>query len=153
MLHQSATVVSSSSLVPINIKEHLSGLRNIMFLSSQFDKIAKSWISEIIILLMFLSDHSPRRIWMYKILTHSTREYLEKLAFNKKQKNKFKRSYLKSYGEFRVENNIFRKFIQISSKQCCFFLLFYSRGYKVGSRPVPLPAACQVQFLNLFLNK
>ena len=55
-----------------------------------------------------------------KILTHSAREYFEKLVFKKTKKSKFKRSYLKSDGEFRVETNVFRKFIQISSKQRCF---------------------------------
>ena len=62
-------------------------------------------------------------------LTHSIREYLEKLAFKKNKKCSFKRLYLKSYDEFRVKINIFRKFIQFSFKQGGFFCTLYTRGY------------------------
>ena len=50
------------------------------------------------------------------LLTHSAREYFEKLTFKKSKT----RLYLKSQVEFRDETNIFRKFIQFSLKQGCF---------------------------------
>ena len=52
--------------------------------------------------------------WFY--LTHSARGYFEKLGCKNNKKRNFKRLHLKSYGQFRVETNIFRKFIQLSSK-------------------------------------
>ena len=74
-------------------------------------------------------------------LTHSIREYFEKLAFKKNKKCSFKRLYLKSYDEFRVKINIFRKFIQFSFKQGGFFL--HTLHTWVHGRPlrplVPLP--------------
>ena len=78
-------------------------------------------------------------------LTQSAREYFEKLAFKKSKKRNFKRLYLKSQVEFSVETNIFRKFIQFSSK--C--------GYTVGrSAPynpwVLLPAACRALRVKYF---
>ena len=47
--------VWSSSLTSNSINEHLLGLRAIKFLWNQFDKRAKSWFSEVIILFIFFS--------------------------------------------------------------------------------------------------
>ena len=57
--------------------------------------------------------------------------------------------YLKSWGEFRVETTIFRKFIQFSSKQGCFLHTLstwvHGRGLRPLQPPVPLPAARRAQ--------
>ena len=53
--------------------------------------------------------------------------------------------YLKSYSEFRVKTNIYRKFIQFSSKQRCFLHALptwvHGRGLRHLQPPSPLPAA------------
>ena len=67
------------------------------------------------------------------MLTHSAREYFEKLAFLKKTRN-FKRLYL------RVETKISRKFIQVSSKQGCFLHALPTWVHDRGLRPLQLPA-------------
>ena len=73
-------------------------------------------------------------------LTHSVREYFEKLAFKKNKKCSFKRLYLKSYDEFRVKINIFRKFIQFSFKQGVFLHALHTWIHDRPLRPlVPLP--------------
>ena len=81
----------------------------------------------------------------YFFLTHSAREYFEKLAFKKTNKKRnFKRLYLKSQGQFRVEINIFRKFIKFPLKQGCFLHALptwvYGRGLCLLQPLVPLPA-------------
>ena len=68
-----------------------------------------------------------------KKLTHSAREYFEKVALKKNKTCNFKRSPLKSSGQFWVETNIFRKFIQ------------FCRGLCLLQPPVPLPAARRAQ--------
>ena len=97
-----------------------------------------SWAGEINLSLIFLWE-----------LTHSARKYFEKLAFKKNKEQKFKRLYLKSSGEFRVETNMFRKFIQFSSKERCFLralvTLVHRRGICPLKPPLPLPAACRAQ--------
>ena len=79
------------------------------------------------------------------MLTHSAREYFEKLAFLKKTRN-FKRLYL------RVETKISRKFIQVSSKQGCFLHALptwvHDRGLRPLQLPAPLPAARRAERVN-----
>ena len=73
-------------------------------------------------------------------LTHSVREYFEKLALKKNKKCSFKRLHFKSYDEFRVKINIFRKFIQFSFKQDVFLHAVNKWVHGRPLRPlVPLP--------------
>ena len=70
---------------------------------------------------------------------------------NKKKRN-FKRFYLKSLSEFRVKTNIFKNFIQFSSKKKGFLhalpMWVHGRGLCPLQPPVPLPAARGVKKLN-----
>ena len=74
---------------------------------------------------------------------------LEKFAFKKNKKHNFKRLFLKSWGKFRVKTNIFRKFIQFSSKQVCFLHALPTwkngRGLRPLQPPVPLLPARRAQ--------
>ena len=89
-------------------------------------------------------------------LTHSAREYFEKLTLKKSKKRNFKRLYLKSSGEFRVETKIFRTSIQFSSKEGCFLhaLPTWVHGRRLHplQPPVPLPAARRAQRVNAGLK-
>ena len=59
---------------------------------------------------------------------------------NKKKRN-FKRFYLKSLSEFRVKTNIFKNFIQFSSKKKRFFARFTHVGTRQGALPSTTPGA------------
>ena len=72
--------------------------------------------------------------------------------WHEKKKCDFKWFYLKSWGEFRVKMNNFRKFLHFSSKQACFFhaLSTWVHGRRLWAlySPVLLPVAHQVQRVN-----
>ena len=92
-------------------------------------------------------------VYLFSILlTHSAGEYFEKVAFKKNKKRNFKRLYLKSQGQFRVQTNIFRNFIQFSSKQSSFLHALLTRvhvrGFRLLQPPVSLPAARRAQRVN-----
>ena len=82
-------------------------------------------------------------------LTHSAREYFEKLAFRKRKKCKFKRLYLKSCGVFRVKTNNLGEFIQLFSQNGCFLqalpMWVHSRRTHPLKPPVLVPAARRTQ--------
>ena len=64
---------------------------------------------------------------------------------NKKKRN-FKRFYLKSLSEFRVKTNIFKNFIQFSSKKKKVFCTLYPCGYTAGGSALYNPR-CRCQQL------
>ena len=70
----------------------------------------------------------------------------------KNKKCNLKRSYLKSYGGCRVETNIFRNSIQLSSKQSCFLYALPTWVLGKGLLPlqslVQLPSARRAQRVN-----
>ena len=78
---------------------------------------------------------------------------LKNWHIKKTNKNRnFKRFYLKSLSEFRVKTNIFKNFIQFSSKKKGFLhallMWVHGRGLCPLQPPVPLPAARGVKKLN-----
>ena len=78
-------------------------------------------------------------------LTHSAREYFEKVAFKKSKKRNFERLYLKNWDEFKFKTNMFWKLIQFSFKQGGLYqapsIWVHGRGLRPLQRPVRMPAA------------
>ena len=76
-------------------------------------------------------------------LTHSAREYFEKLAFQKNKKSNFKRLYLKSQDIFRVNTNLFRKFMQFSLEKGGFLHALPTWVHGWGLRLLQPQCRCQ----------
>ena len=75
-----------------------------------------------------------------------------KLGTKKERKCNFKQLYLKRFCAFRIKTNIFRKFIQFSSKLGYFLhprpTCVHGRRFRPLQSPVLLPGACRAQRVN-----
>ena len=123
--------------ITINPLNELS-LENIIFEHSRSEKKRKAYfinnqIYPSILLYMFWMERvglvKKKQFWYAKNDNQFSPGILWKNWHLKRNKKRnFKRLYLKSYGEFRVKTNIFKKFIQFSSKRWWFALPTWVHG-------------------------